>query len=66
MTNDIVITELHDHEIDAVAGGLWMVPLLIAGAKAGLAGGGGAAAFKAGLAIGAAAASAVLAAEVIE
>lgn len=59
------IAELSDVEIDGVAGGpLWLVPLFIAGVKAGLASSAGTtAAVTIGAAVGVGAATAALAAE---
>lgn len=67
MQGNSMIVPLTDCEIDEVQGGaLFVIPLLIAGAKAGMAAGGGAAAFKIGVSIGIAGATAALAAEIME
>lgn len=67
MQGHTTIAPLTASEIEEVEGGaLFVIPLLIAGAKAGMAAGGGAAAFKIGVSIGIAGATAALAAEIME
>jgi len=57
------IRDLDSTEIGSVAGGAWFIPLIIIGIKKGLAAGGAAKAFSAGLALGGTGAAVALATE---